>query len=104
MRVVTCPQPPLFLGISSLFLSSISLLLSIPQEWTGQSGGTQSSPSGFLSAALTSLLNGNSSGRDAVNPRALSFALPDKSLLLCKSASRVEIRKNGELNASEKCC
>ena len=98
MRVVTCPQPPLFLGISSLFLSSISLLLSIPQEWTGQSGGTQSSPSGFLSAALTSL-NGNSSGRDA-----LSFALPNKSLLLCKSASRVEIRKNGELNASEKCC
>ena len=103
MRVVTCPQPPLFLGISSLFLSSISLL-SIPQEWTGQSGGTQSSPSGFLSAALTSLLNGNSSGRDAVNPRALSSALPDKSLLLCKSAIRVEIRKNGELNTSEKCC
>ena len=47
MQVVTCPQPPLFLGILSLFLSSISLL-SIPQEWTGQSGGTQSSSSIWL--------------------------------------------------------
>ena len=51
--------------------------------------------SGFLSAALTSLINGNSYGRDAVNPWALSSAVPDKSLLLCKSAIRVEIRKNG---------
>ena len=103
MGVLTSPQPPLFPGISSLLLSSVCLL-SIPQKWTGQSGGTQSSSYGFLSAALISLLNGNSSGRDAVNPWAHSSALPDRSLLLCKSAIRVEIRKNGELNLSEKCC
>ena len=38
--------------------------------------------SGFLSAALTSLLNGNSSGRDAVNPWALSSVLPDEPAAL----------------------
>ena len=37
--------------------------------------------SGFLSAALTSL-NGNSSGRDAVNPWALSSVLPDEPAAL----------------------